>query len=75
MSRTGTFISTSNSTPTVSLVKVKPFVPETRYSQIYNLCLCLYFFCTKLKCYIKPADVFVYSHFDVIKHMLPNLIL
>ena len=26
--------------------------------------------CTKLKHYIKPIEVSVYSHFDVIKHML-----
>ena len=43
---------------------------ETRYSSIEKLCLCLYFSCTKLKYYIKPIDVYVYSHFDVIKHML-----
>ena len=42
---------------------------ETRYSSIEKLCLCLYFSCTKLKYYIKPIDVYVYSHFDVIKHM------
>src|ERR1044072_5309029 len=43
---------------------------ETRYSSIEKLCLCLYFSCSKLKYYIKPIDVYVYSHFDVIKHML-----
>ncbi|KAK2402401.1 hypothetical protein QL285_051924 [Trifolium repens] len=43
---------------------------ETRYSVIEKLCLCLYFSCTKLKHYIKPVDVYVYSHFDIIKHML-----
>src|ERR1044072_1611605 len=42
---------------------------ETRYSSIEKLCLCLYFSCSKLKYYIKPIDVYVYSHFDVIKHM------
>lgn len=46
---------------------------ETRYSLIEKLFLCLYFSCTKLKFYIKPTDVFVHSHFNVIKHMLANL--
>ncbi|KAK2370658.1 hypothetical protein QL285_083688 [Trifolium repens] len=48
---------------------------ETRYTAIEKLCLCLYFSCTKLKHYIKPVDVYVYSHFDVIKHMLAKPIL
>src|ERR1044072_791465 len=48
---------------------------ETRYSSIEKLCLCLYFSCVKLKYYIKPIDVYVYSHFDVIKHMLLKPIL
>ncbi|KAK2416228.1 hypothetical protein QL285_038643 [Trifolium repens] len=48
---------------------------ETRYTAIEKLCLCLYFSCTKLKHYIKPVDVYVYSHFDVIKHMLTKPIL
>ena len=48
---------------------------ETRYHPSEKLCLCLYFSCTKLKHYRKPFDVYVYSHFDIIKHMLskPNL--
>ncbi|WJX50210.1 hypothetical protein P8452_36545 [Trifolium repens] len=48
---------------------------ETRYSSIEKLCLCLYFSCMKLKHYIKPVDVFVYSHCDIIKHMLSKPIL
>ncbi|KAK2444202.1 hypothetical protein QL285_015246 [Trifolium repens] len=48
---------------------------ETRYTAIEKLCLCLYFSCTKLKHYIKPVDVYVYSHFDVIEHMLTKPIL
>ncbi|CAJ2654731.1 unnamed protein product [Trifolium pratense] len=48
---------------------------ETRYSSIEKLCLCLYFSCTKLKQYIKPVNVYVYSHFDIIKHMLLKPIL
>ncbi|XP_045795462.1 uncharacterized protein LOC123889969 [Trifolium pratense] len=48
---------------------------ETRYSSIEKLCLCLYFCCMKLKHYIKPIDVYVYSHYDVVKHMLLKPIL
>jgi len=48
---------------------------ETRYHPSQKLCLCWYFSCTKLKHYIKPFDVFVYSHFDIIKHMLSKPVL
>jgi hypothetical protein len=48
---------------------------ETRYHPSEKLCLSLYFSCTKLKHYIKPFDVCVYSHFDIIKHMLSKPIL
>jgi len=48
---------------------------ETKYHPSEKLCLCLYFSCTKLKHYIKPFDVYVYSHFDIIKHMLSKPIL
>lgn len=48
---------------------------ETRYNMIEKLCICLYFSCMKLKHYIKPVDVYVSSHFDVIKHMLSKPIL
>lgn len=47
---------------------------ETRYNIVEKLCLCLYFSCTKLKHYIKHVDVYVSSHFDVIKHMLSKSI-
>jgi len=33
------------------------------------------FVCTNLKHYIKPFDVYVYSHLDIIKHMLSKPIL
>ncbi|XP_058741269.1 uncharacterized protein LOC131613635 [Vicia villosa] len=48
---------------------------ETRYSDIEKLCLCLYYSCNKLKQYMKPVDVYVSSHFDIIKHMLSKPIL
>ncbi|XP_050914580.1 uncharacterized protein LOC127129439 [Lathyrus oleraceus] len=48
---------------------------ETRYTSIEKLCLCLHFSCTKLKYYIKPIDLYVSSHFDVIKYMLSKPIM
>ena len=48
---------------------------ETRYSTVEKLCLALYFSCTKLKYYIKPHEVHVLSHFNVIKYMLSKPIL
>ncbi|XP_027343131.1 uncharacterized protein LOC113855699 [Abrus precatorius] len=48
---------------------------ESRYSPIEKLCLCLYFSCEKLKYYIRPFDVHVYSHHDIIKYFLSKLIL
>ena len=37
--------------------------------------MCLYFSYVKLKQYIKTVDVYVSSHFDIIKHMLSKPIL
>lgn len=48
---------------------------ETIYTMVEKLCLSLYFYYTKLKHYIKYSDVFVYSHFDIIKHILLKPIL
>ena len=48
---------------------------ETRYHPSEKLCICLYFSCIKLKQYIRPVDVYVYSHFDIIKHMMSKPIL
>ena len=44
--------------------------PETRYSPIEKLCLCLYFSCNKLRHYLLSAECTVVSKADVIKHML-----
>ena len=49
--------------------------PETRYSPIEKLCLCLYFSCTKLRHYLLSAECTVVSKTDVIKHMLSMSIL
>lgn len=48
---------------------------ETRYNLIEKLCICLYFACMKLKQYIKPVDVYVSYHYDIIKYMLSKPIL
>ena len=49
--------------------------PETRYSPVEKLCLCLYFSCTKLRHYLLSAECTVVSKTDVIKHMLSMPIL
>jgi len=51
------------------------FDPETRYSPIEKLCLCLYFSYTKLQHYLLSSKCTVVSKFDVIKHMLSMSIL
>ena len=48
---------------------------ETRYSAIENLCLCVYYSCTKFRHYLLNADCVVVSEFDVIKNMLSMPIL
>lgn len=48
---------------------------ETRNILIEKVCMSLYFSCIKLKYYVKSTNVFVYSHLDIIKHMLSNPIL
>ena len=48
--------------------------PETRYSPIEKLCLCLYFSYTKLRHYLLLAECTVVFKADVIKHMLSMLI-
>ena len=48
---------------------------KIRYSAIEKLCLCLYYSCTKLMYYIKPFNVQVLSHNNVIKFMLSKSIL
>ena len=48
---------------------------ETRYSPMEQLCLCLYFSCTKLRHCLLLAECVVVSKDDVIKYMLSLLIL
>ena len=49
--------------------------PETRYSPVEKLCLCLYFSCIKLRHYLLSTEYTVISKTDVIKHMLSMPIL
>jgi hypothetical protein len=43
---------------------------ETRYHEIENLCLCLFFTCTKLQHILLFAEIIIIYKSDVIKHML-----
>jgi len=43
---------------------------ETRYSPVERLCLCLYFYCTKLRHYLLSAEYVIVSKEDVIRYML-----
>ena len=43
---------------------------ETRYTLIENLCLALYFACTKLRHYLIKSRVYVVSHIELVKYML-----
>jgi ribonuclease HI len=49
--------------------------PETRYSAVEKLCLCVYYSCTKFRHYLLNAECVVHSKFDVIKHVLSMPIL
>jgi hypothetical protein len=48
---------------------------ETRYSPIENLCLCLYFSCTRLRHYLLSNECTVICKADVVKYMLSAPIL
>jgi hypothetical protein len=43
---------------------------ETRYHEIENLCLCLFFTCTKLRHILLFAEIIIIYKSDIIKHML-----
>jgi ribonuclease HI len=59
----------------VAYLSRKLLDPETRYSAVEKLCLCVYYSCTKFQHYLLNAECVVYSKFDVIKHMLSMSIL
>jgi hypothetical protein len=48
---------------------------ETRYTFIEKLCLCLFYACTKCRCYLLSSHCTVASQIDVLKYMLQNLIM
>ena len=48
---------------------------ETRYTFIEKLCLCLFYTCTKCRCYLLSSYCIVASQTDVIKYMLQNPIM
>jgi hypothetical protein len=48
---------------------------EMRYTFIENLCLCLFYACTKCRCYLLSSHCTVSGQADVIKYMLHNPIM
>jgi hypothetical protein len=48
---------------------------ETRYTFIEKLCLCLFYVCTKCRCYFLSSHCTVSGQTDVIKYMLQNPIM
>jgi hypothetical protein len=48
---------------------------ETRYTFIEKLCLCLFYACTKCRCYLLSSHCIVSSQTDVIKYILQNPIM
>jgi hypothetical protein len=48
---------------------------ETRYTFVEKLCLCLFYACTKLRCYLLSSTCTVSCQTDVIKYMLQNPIM
>jgi hypothetical protein len=48
---------------------------ETRYTFIEKLCLCLFYACTKCRCYLLSSHCIVSGQADVIKYMLHNPIM
>jgi ribonuclease HI len=48
---------------------------KTRYTFIEKLCLCLFYACTKYRCYLLSSHCTVFGQTDVIKYMLQNSIM
>jgi hypothetical protein len=48
---------------------------KTRYTFIEKLCLCLFYACTKCRCYLLSNNCTIYGQTDVIKYMLQNPIM
>jgi ribonuclease HI len=48
---------------------------ETSYTFIEKLCLCLFYACTKCRCYLLSSHCIISGQIDVIKYMLQNPIM
>jgi hypothetical protein len=48
---------------------------ELRYTFIEKLCLCLFYACTKCRCYLLSSHCIISGQTDVIKYMLQNPIM
>jgi hypothetical protein len=48
---------------------------ETRYTFIEKLCLCIFYACTKCRCYLLSSHCIVSGQTNVIKYMLQNPIM
>jgi hypothetical protein len=48
---------------------------ETRYTFIEKLCLCMFYACTKCRCYLLSSRCIISSQTNVIKYMLQNPII
>jgi hypothetical protein len=48
---------------------------ETRYTFVEKLCLCLFYACTKIRCYLLSSSCTISGQTDVIKYMLQNPIM
>src|SRR5688572_14260853 len=48
---------------------------ETRYTFIEKLCLCLFYACTKCRCYLLSSRCTVFGQVDVFRYILHNLIM
>jgi ribonuclease HI len=48
---------------------------ETRYTFIEKLCLCMFYLCTKCRCYLLSSHCIVSGQADMIKYMLQNPIM
>jgi hypothetical protein len=48
---------------------------ETRYTFVGKLCLCLFYECTKLTCYLLSSPCTISCQTDVIKYILQNPIM
>jgi hypothetical protein len=59
----------------VTYLSRRPVDAETRYTFIIMLCLCLFYACTKCRCYLLSSHCTVASQTDVIKYMLQNPIM